>query len=121
MPISSRKWGMRLGRLQQADLKPDGELPMANLQTSKPNGKVLPDLAAMQARIEELEARNAALVASKNRALTLKVSKQGALSVYGLQRFPVTLYRQQWERLLGMAGDIKAFIEVHTSDLTTKD
>jgi hypothetical protein len=43
--------------------------------------------------------------------MSLKVSEKGALSVYGLGRFPVTLYREQWEKLLGMADEIRAFIQ----------
>lgn len=57
---------------------------------------------AMLAEIKRLREQNAALQAHANRpqTLTLKVSEKGAVSVYGLGRFPVTLYAQQWERLL---------------------
>jgi len=51
----------------------------------------------------------------------LKVSEKGALSVYGLGRFPVTLYREQWEKLLGMSEDIRTFIQAHDSDLKKKE
>ena len=51
----------------------------------------------------------------------MKVSEKGALSVYGLGRFPVTLYREQWGRLLSMADEIKAFISDHDSQLKKKE
>ena len=54
------------------------------------------------------------------RKLTMKVSDKGALSVYGLGRFPVTLYRGQWERLLGAQAEIAAFIEANAATLTVK-
>ena len=50
----------------------------------------------------------------------LKVSEKGALSVYGLGRFPVTLYKEQWKRLLEQSDEIKAFIAAHDSELKTK-
>lgn len=59
--------------------------------------------------------------ASAPKALTLKVSDKGALSVYGLGRFPVTLYRGQWERLLAHKDAIERFIAANAKLLTTKD
>jgi len=56
-----------------------------------------------------------------DKKLNLKVSKKGAVSVYGLGRFPVTLYKEQWLSLLAITGDIRAFIEVNEAELTTKD
>jgi len=52
--------------------------------------------------------------------LTLKVSAKGALSVYGLGRFPVTLYKEQWLRLLGMSDELRAFISENDSALKSK-
>ena len=52
--------------------------------------------------------------------MTLKVSEKGGLSVYGLGRFPVTLYKEQWLKLLDMAGEIRAFIAENESSLKTK-
>jgi hypothetical protein len=74
-----------------------------------------------QADLERLRAENEVL---KNRAIkrtTLKVSEKGGVSVYGLGRFPVTLYKEQWEKLLEMAKDIHAFIAEHETELKTKE
>lgn len=72
--------------------------------------------------LARLRAENAALrVGKAQRGLSLKVTEKGGLSVYGLGRFPVTLYRGQWERLLGEAQAIQAFIEANASKLSTKD
>jgi hypothetical protein len=54
------------------------------------------------------------------RGLTLKVSEKGGLSVYGLGRFPVTLYKEQWTRLLGMAEEIREFIKANDAALKSK-
>jgi hypothetical protein len=76
----------------------------------------------MQAELERLRAENEALKRPTTRGqLSLKVSEKGALSVYGLGRFPVTLYREQWEKLLGMADEIRNFIQAHDSDLKKKE
>ena len=58
---------------------------------------------------------------ARSSALTMKVSEKGALSVYGMGRFPVTLYKEQWLKILGMADEIKAFIEANNSSLKTKE
>ena len=55
------------------------------------------------------------------RALSCKVSVKGALSVYGLQRMPVTLYAEQWERLLGFGDEIRKFLQEHHSELDRKN
>ncbi|MCB0405620.1 MAG: hypothetical protein KDD51_12620 [Bdellovibrionales bacterium] len=74
----------------------------------------------IQAELERLRAENAALKKTSSRGLSLKVSQKGALSVYGLGRFPVTLYKEQWEKLLDMADDIRTFINANDSALKTK-
>ena len=74
----------------------------------------------MKAEIERLRAENAALK-KPARQMSLKVSEKGGLSVYGLGRFPVTLYRQQWEKLLGMADESRTFIRDNDSALKKKD
>ena len=75
----------------------------------------------MQAELDRLRAENEALKRPTRGQLSLKVSEKGALSVYGLGRFPVTLYREQWEKLLGMSDDIRNFIQAHDSDLKKKE
>lgn len=74
----------------------------------------------MKAELERLRAENSALKKTSAKGLSLKVSEKGALSVYGLGRFPVTLYKEQWTKLLGMAEDIKAFIVANDAQLKTK-
>jgi len=76
--------------------------------------------AEMTAELERLRAENEALKASAQRAVTLKVSEKGALSVYGLGRFPVTLYKEQWLRLLEHVDEIHKFIADHTHQLKSK-
>jgi hypothetical protein len=72
------------------------------------------------AELERLRAENAQLKRTANRGVSLKVSEKGGLSVYGLGRFPVTLYKEQWSKLLDMADDIRAFIRANEASLKTK-
>ena len=74
-----------------------------------------------QAEIERLRAENERLRKARDSRLAMKVSEKGALSVYGMGRFPVTLYKEQWLRLLAMAEDIKAFIEANNHSLKSKE
>ena len=75
----------------------------------------------VQAELERLRAENEALKKVGRGKPSMKVSEKGALSVYGMGRFPVTLYKEQWLRLLGMADDIKAFIAANDQHLKTKE
>jgi hypothetical protein len=75
----------------------------------------------MQAELERLKAENEGLKAKRTGKLTFKVSTKGALSVYGLGRFPVTLYSEQWKRLLGQKEAIEAFIVENIATLSVKD
>ena len=74
----------------------------------------------VQAELERLKAENAALKAQATRGISIKVSEKGGVSVYGLGRFPVTLYKEQWAKLLDLADDIRAFIKAHDSELKAK-
>jgi hypothetical protein len=74
----------------------------------------------LRAELERLKAENEKLKNQRARGVTLKVSEKGGVSVYGLGRFPVTLYKEQWTRLLGMADEIRDFIREHDADLKTK-
>ena len=71
--------------------------------------------------IARLMAQVEALKAQSKRKLTCKVTEKGAVSVYGLGRFPVTLYKGQWNRLIEDMPSIKAFIEANAADLSVKD
>jgi len=74
----------------------------------------------MKAELARLKAENEALKTSGSRAISLKVSEKGGVSVYGLGRFPVTLYKEQWMKLLDVAEDIRAFLKENDSKLKTK-
>jgi hypothetical protein len=75
----------------------------------------------LRAELERLKAENESLKNQRGRNVGLKVSEKGGLSVYGLGRFPVTLYKEQWTKLLAMADEIKAFIKDHDGELKTKE
>ena len=75
----------------------------------------------VQAELDRLKAENERLKARQSRAVSLKVSEKGGLSVYGLGRFPVTLYKEQWTKLLDMAEDIRSFLKENDSKLKTKE
>ena len=81
----------------------------------------MPTPEELQAEIERLRAENESLKKPARGQMSLKVSEKGALSVYGLGRFPVTLYREQWEKLLNMGDDIRSFIQTHDSELKKKE
>ena len=75
-----------------------------------------------QSEVERLRAENEALKASQRSSgtLTFKVSEKGAVSVYGLGRFPVTLYQEQWDKLLAAVGELRAFIDANRERLKKK-
>ena len=74
----------------------------------------------LKSELERLRAENDRLKQKSNRATSLKVSEKGGVSVYGLGRFPVTLYKEQWARLLDMADEIRAFMVENESKLKAK-
>ncbi len=74
----------------------------------------------MKEELERLRTENEALKKRSEKGLSLKVSQKGGVSVYGLGRFPVTLYMEQWEKLLDMSDDIRDFIQENESQLKTK-
>ncbi len=74
----------------------------------------------MEEELERLRTENEALKKRSEKGLSLKVSQKGGVSVYGLGRFPVTLYKEQWEKLLDMSDDIRAFIQENEPQLKTK-
>ena len=76
------------------------------------------ELARLRAENEHLKRQQARGL--QPRGLQLKVSAKGALSVYGLGRFPVTLYKEQWTRLLETAEDIRMFLAEHDHELKDK-
>ncbi len=74
----------------------------------------------LKAELARLKAENEQLKSQRGRSVSLKVSEKGGVSVYGLGRFPVTLYKEQWTRLLSMADEIRAFIKENDALLKTK-
>jgi hypothetical protein len=75
----------------------------------------------LKAEIERLRAENDKLKNKPARGLTLKVSEKGGVSLYGVGRFPVTLYKEQWRRILGMAAEIETFINENEGALKSKE
>ena len=75
-------------------------------------------------KLARLEAENRALKVQidkrKPGEFRLKISEKGGLSVYGLGRFPVTLYKEQWSRLLNHVDEIKQFLQEHDQELKAK-
>ena len=74
----------------------------------------------LKAELARLKEENERLKARSVRGTSLKVSEKGALSVYGLGRFPVTLYKEQWQKLLAMTDDIRAFLKENDERLKSK-
>lgn len=74
----------------------------------------------LKAELERLRRENEELKSKPTKALHLKVSQKGAASLYGLGRFPVTLYKEQWARVLDMADEIRSFLAEHDAELKTK-
>ena len=75
----------------------------------------------LKAELERLRKENAALKKGAARGVSMRVSEKGGLSVYGMGRFPITLYKEQWLKLLDLAEDIRAFIAAHGSELKSKE
>ena len=74
----------------------------------------------MKAELERLRKENAALKQGAATGITMKVSEKGGLSVYGMGRFPITLYKEQWLKLLDMSEAIRSFIAANESVLKAK-
>jgi hypothetical protein len=74
----------------------------------------------LKREVERLRAENEALKAKERRGTRLAVSEKGGVSLYGLRRFPVTFYQEEWERILGLADEIRAFIRANAGALKRK-
>ena len=75
----------------------------------------------MKAELDRLRNENAALKKGASAGLRMKVSEKGAVSIYGMGRFPLTLYKEQWLKLLAMSDEIRAFIAANEAQLKAKD
>jgi hypothetical protein len=71
--------------------------------------------------LERLRKENEALKKAASSNIRMKVSEKGAVSIYGMGRFPVTLYKEQWLKLLDMSTEIRAFIAANETQLKKKD
>jgi hypothetical protein len=75
----------------------------------------------LKTELERLRSENAALKKGTPSGVRMKVSEKGAVSIYGMGRFPVTLYKEQWLKLLDMSDEIRAFISANEAQLKAKD
>ena len=75
----------------------------------------------MKAELERLQKENESLKSRTSKGISLKVSEKGGVSVYGMGRFPITLYKEQWIKLLDMADDLRQFIQENSSKLKVKE
>jgi len=75
----------------------------------------------LMAELERLRSENAALKKGATARIHMKVSEKGAVSIYGMGRFPVTLYKEQWLKLLDMSDEIRAFIAANEATLKAKE
>jgi hypothetical protein len=78
------------------------------------------DEQQMKAELDRLRAENESLKSRTSKGVSMKVSEKGGVSIYGLGRFPVTLYKEQWAKLLDMADDIRAFMKENDGKLKAK-
>ena len=74
----------------------------------------------LKAELERLRSENAALKKGAATGISMKVSEKGAVSIYGMGRFPLTLYKEQWLKLLDMSSEIRGFIAANDARLKTK-
>jgi hypothetical protein len=79
------------------------------------------DESDLKSELEKLRAENERLKKGASKGMSLKVSEKGGVSVYGLGRFPVTLYKEQWKKLLDMSDEIRRFIQDNESELKSKE
>lgn len=85
------------------------------------NDEVLKKVASGELNVEDAKKLLAEAESKSRRSLYCKVSAKGAVSVYGLQRMPVTLYAEQWERLLDFGDEVRSFVREHDAELNRKD
>jgi hypothetical protein len=74
----------------------------------------------LRAELERLRKENESLKKGAAKGISMKVSEKGGLSIYGLGRFPITLYKEQWTKLLDMSEEIRSFLVTHDAELKAK-
>jgi hypothetical protein len=92
----------------------------SSIERAREEGAMADEGEDLKTELERLRAENEALKRSSSKGLSLRVSEKGAVSVYGLGRFPVTLYKEQWLRLLDMSDDVRSFIRQNEAQLKSK-
>jgi hypothetical protein len=97
------------------------ERPVAFPRCQENGGSYTMSDDELKAELERLRTENAALKRGASSGIRMKVSEKGAVSVYGMGRFPITLYKEQWLKLLDMAAEIRAFIAANESQLKAKE
>ena len=75
----------------------------------------------LKSELERLRNENAALKKGSSTGIRMKVSEKGAVSIYGMGRFPVNLFKELWPKLLDMSDEIRAFIAANEAQLKAKD
>ena len=75
----------------------------------------------IRAELERLRAENVALKEESKKGLRLQVSAKGGVSLYGIRRFPITFYKDEWETILGEADEIRSFLNEHADELKRKN
>src|SRR5262250_351471 len=83
------------------------------------NGDLMSD-EDLKAELERLRKENESLKKGAAKGISMKVSEKGGLSVYGLGRFPITLYKEQWTKLLDLSDEIRQFLTTHDAELKAK-
>ena len=101
---------------------PIGVYPAAGSDgaVGQPLGDRMSDEEDLKSELDRLRAENEALKAKSQRALRLQVSAKGGVSLYGIRRFPITFYKDEWEIVLGMADEIRSYLEQHAGELKQK-
>jgi hypothetical protein len=100
------------------------EIDTVGLRTNQnvlDTGRIYMSEEVLKAELERLRSENASLKKGAATGIRMKVSEKGALSIYGMGRFPVTLYKEQWLKLLDMATEIRTFIAENDAQLKTKE
>ena len=113
-------WRIAYGRSWRLCTSGQSRLTFSGLLVPEPTSVIHVD-EDLKAELERLRSENAALKKGAPSGIRMKVSEKGAVSIYGMGRFPITLYKEQWLRLLDISDEIRAFIATNEAQLKAKD